>query len=343
MQGITLAFGRFGSVLNDLISACFPAPRVVGAWIVGALFCFVSILAGTFLVALDVYFDRLHPPIVRIHVPIELTDSKRNSSLDRRASYTGIFLCSCRCGCLSKLFNELCTFRLGYWVLVPICLSGFPAVTSFNGVASALLSARWTAEGQSFDTTRINFTMGILYTVAASLSLFNGYIIDRTNRRGFFICLSLSVLSVTHAMFAFTSIDAAVLMAFIGLAFSFFGASFWPSIMWFVPHTALGAAYGLMGAFQNTGLAIIPLIVASLEPPSCRAKFVCVSSLFMMMSASGALIGVGLHFLERQNAVEIGDTSGGCIAMFSCCVNKPKRTSLNSEILLADDCLSPLA
>ena len=55
-MGVILAFGRFGSVINDNISALYDGQHVVGAWCIGALICTFSVLAS--LVA--VWIDRDH-------------------------------------------------------------------------------------------------------------------------------------------------------------------------------------------------------------------------------------------------------------------------------------------
>jgi hypothetical protein len=125
-------------------------------------------------------------------------------------------------------------------------------------------------------------------------------------------------------------LSAALLVSLAGVGFSFFGTSFWPSIMWFVPHSTLGAAYGMMCSFQNMGLALFPLVVAALEPPRCTS-FECVSLLFAALATTGALLSIWAHVLERQNAAAAGDTRGGFSALV------PARCRSSQSFCLPDD------
>jgi hypothetical protein len=56
-MGLTLAFGRFGSVMCDLIGARYDAPRVLSAYCVSSLCCVLSFAATVAAVALDRSFD----------------------------------------------------------------------------------------------------------------------------------------------------------------------------------------------------------------------------------------------------------------------------------------------
>jgi hypothetical protein len=318
--------------LQDLISAQFSASQVYGAYAVGGMFCALSVLAAIVAVLLDIRFDAAHSAPVKWSqrprrrseaVYSELHDSPRNFWFR----------------CIRNMLIDLRHFQIGYWVLVPICILGFPTITTFNGVMPALLSARWTAEGVPFTTDKINATMSILYTGAAALELVNGYIIDRVNRRGSFIVVALAILFVAHILFATTAWNAAPLVALAGVGFSFFGTSFWPSVLYFVPHNVLGSAYGAMCSFQNIGLASFPLVAAALEPPACGATFECVSLLFASLAAAGIPLAVWVYVLERRSARAAGDSGGGCTALIpdsvlNCC---RRRSSGVPSVVFAPD------
>jgi MFS family permease len=108
----------------------------------------------------------------------------------------------------SSLRTDLRLFKLGYWILVPICVVSFPCITTFNGVMPALLSARWTAEGIPYTTNTVNATMSLLYLVAAVLELLNGMLVDRMHRRGAFMVVALVILATAHLLFALTTVSA---------------------------------------------------------------------------------------------------------------------------------------
>ena len=331
---MTLAFGRFGSVINNLISGHFDSSIVYGAYAVGVVFCAASVSAGCIAVFIDIQYDALHTASSGTIDP--LSSGAQCAEDDRPASSR---FCGCHAWSLSFI-SHVKTFKLSFWLLVPICMLGFPTVTAFNSVLSALLSARWTSEGVMFDSSKLSRTMSVLYTVSACLEMCSGYIVDRTHRRGAFLVFALATLAVSHILFALTSLNAAALLAMVGLGFSFLGTSFWPSLMWFVPHFALGMSYGLMGAFQNLGLSIVPLGVAALEPPTCGNSFQCVSFLFVGLATVSMLLAVWLHVLERRQAVAAGDTRGGCVALCpSRCLNKLPQ--MQQEDCILDSDLTP--
>jgi len=106
--------------------------------------------------------------------------------------------------------------------------------------------------------------MGTLYATSAVLALGAGYIVDLTGMRAIYIGASAGFVACCHAVLAFTEITVWVPMMSLGLGFAFLAAAFWPAIAFVVPANSFGIAYGVVGAFQNTGLATVPAIVGML-------------------------------------------------------------------------------
>ena len=156
-----------------------------------------------------------------------------------------------------------------------------------------------------------------MYTVAATLAMFVGFLIDRTRRRAAFMVVSLVIIAVTHATFVLgPNVPAEALMTSLGIAFALFAAAFWPSIAYATPTALFGTAYGFMGSVQNAGLALVPVLVGELSPPGCAAGgYSCVSWLFVGLSSVGCGVAVIAHRVERRAALQRGERGGGFAAL----------------------------
>jgi hypothetical protein len=92
----------------------------------------------------------------------------------------------------------------------------------------------------------------------------------------------------------------AALIAVLGLAFAAFASSYWAALAIFVPHAALGIAFGFVGSLQNTGLAIAPYAVALMQPPACGAAYTCVDLFFASSAALAACLGTCLLVMQLR-------------------------------------------
>jgi MFS family permease len=262
------------------VSALFPADAVGGAYVVGAGMCGFSLVCA----ALACWLDR---------------DHERRAEAAVKPAALEAFLASKRAEPKGGLRDAL-AFPSAYWLLAALCICCFASVTSFNNVSSAFLIDRWTREGEDSSEARVNGVMGILYSVAAGLASFAGALVDRSGHRAAFVSAAAAAVCMCHLLFALTDAPAEALLAVMGTAFALFASAFWPSIAFVVPKRAFGTAYGVMGAVQNTGLAVVPAVVGYLQPPSCAGGYACVEFLFAGLAGTGAALGVVAHVLERR-------------------------------------------
>lgn len=207
---------------------------------------------------------------------------------------------------LGRLRAALCSFSPAYWLLLAVCVAGFPPFTTFNGVGSALLTQRFTNAGSAHDQITVNAILGILYTVAAVIAPIAGAVVDRLQRRGGAMACALAMACLCHLLFATSGASAPALLALMGLAFATYASSFWSSISYVVPASHAGLAFGLMGAVQNTGLALAPLVVAMLQPPRCGGDFRCVSLFLSGMAGAGALAAAATQVVEARTRAQRG-------------------------------------
>lgn len=279
-MGIVLAFGRVGSTINDVVSVLFT--NCVDAYWVGLALCGLSLLCAVSATIVD----RNHEESVRRQVkPAEWEAFTASRAAEPRGS-----------------LRDARSFPLRYWLFGLMALTCFPPVSSFNNVSGAIIQARWTAEGIHNSPDEVNHVMGILYAVASGLALGVGHIVDRVGRRAIFVAVGVGVVSLCHFLFTFTDITVFGPVFLMGFGFSFLAAAFWPAIAYVVPPHCFGVAYGLVGAFQNIGLATVPQVIAQLQPPACNGTYFCVCLFLACLALFGMLISLWSHVLEVRDA-----------------------------------------
>lgn len=164
-----------------------------------------------------------------------------------------------------------------------------------------------------------NIWMMVPFSISAALSPFLGAFVDRVGMRAALMLVSAAVLTVVHLFLGITdgapwtgvvgsSTSAAINLSwyehpalglgFMGLAYSFYAAAVWPAIVYVVDEDQVGTAYGLVTAVQNTGLALVPLMVGGLteETPKCDPSrhsggYANVEWLFVAFGTVGICVG----------------------------------------------------
>jgi len=146
--------------------------------------------------------------------------------------------------------------------------------------------------------------MSIPYALAAILSPPIGTFVDRVGRRAALACgTSLTLMSV-HLILALApshTIPLWVPLLGQGLAYALFSAVIWPSVGMVVEKKMTGTAYGIILAMQNTGLALFPLLVATIYKHSEQKYIPNVELLFVGCAAVGSMAGMLLFVLDRRN------------------------------------------
>ncbi len=125
---------------------------------------------------------------------------------------------------------------------------------------------------------------------------------DYTQRRAVFTALSSAIVVCCHVALEYSTVSALAIMIVLGVGFSLYAASFWPSVAYIVPKQFYGIAYGVVGCMQNTGLATVPLIVGALQPPKCDNKYICVLHLFAGLACTALLCSLVLALCEERAA-----------------------------------------
>jgi MFS family permease len=199
--------------------------------------------------------------------------------------------------------------------------------------------------------------MMVPFIISACLSPFLGGVVDRVGQRANLMLISSIVLTAVHLFFAFgpsvtcpscsvnggpvmpcsglkdeicaasslpsLSIDIAayaqpaVGLVCLGIAYSVYAAAIWPAVVYVVKKNQVGTAYGLVTAVQNSGLAIVPLIVGALtkknpknDPSYHSGGYLVAEYAFVAFGVAGCLISIILIMHKdgaRLNKQDPGD------------------------------------
>ena len=137
-----------------------------------------------------------------------------------------------------------------------------------------------------------------------------GLVVDKLGYRIYFIILSGFIFVSAHLTFAFIPLcdeetgpcrTAIVGMVLLGITYSIYVSSIWPSIFYVVPARTVGTAYGLTTAVQNAGLALIPLVVGPItEKTTYRGGYFWVNMTLGMIAILGILNAVWLFIWDKK-------------------------------------------
>lgn len=87
-----------------------------------------------------------------------------------------------------------------------------------------------------------------------------GWVVDNKGKSATMMIYGSLLLTIVHLFFAFTTVNAYLLVILLGLAFSLVPAAMWPAVAKIVSEKRIGSAYGLMFSLQNLGLFGVPIL-----------------------------------------------------------------------------------
>ena len=150
--------------------------------------------------------------------------------------------------------------------------------------------------------------MSIPYAVSAILSPPIGGLVDRVGRRATLACGTSMTLMAVHLILAYAKSSTLPLWLPLlgqGVAYALFSAVIWPSVAMVVEKKMTGTAYGIILSMQNTGLALFPLLVATIYKHSNQKYLPNVELLFVCCAAVGSIAGMLLFILDRRNGKKL--------------------------------------
>lgn len=244
-----VAVGRAGSVANDNLSLYLEKQHGVpfSLWI-GFVFVCTSFIFGCIMLAIDRWANKKDKEGASEALlgadAMGRSDAEKELSESQRIDW-----------------RQILEFRLSFWLLCLSCVTIYGTILPWNNIGSDFLKHQYDLE----DTTA-NLYLSIPFGVAAGVAPFLGGVIDRFGHRTYFLITASINLVITHFLFAYaTHLNPAVPTALMGLAYSVYASTIWPSFAVVVRQQELGTAYGIATAMQNGGLAAFAAIVGYLQ------------------------------------------------------------------------------
>eukprot|EP00505_MAST-04D_sp_SCG-Rhode-Island_P001035 Stramenopile-MAST_4_protein_1035 len=290
-MGLSLSVSRLGSVSNNIVSPWLAenskqlkVPFFFSACVLG-----VSIVAAAIIKVLGARADR--------KIKEDGYDLVEDDEDEReRQATAGKGLC--------EEMAKAKSFSTAYWLMTVSCVVVYGTVLPFNNVASALIIEKFICGGPccgphlkqchravSAESTA-SYVMGIPFTVSAFLTPVVGVVVDYCGGNAMVTTLASLILVGVHATIRLSHTVPYWPLFFQGVAYSMYAAALWPAIGDSVRRVDAGMAYGLTTAFQNIGLASLPLAVASLR--ASGGDYDKVEILFISLSTVGVVVGTVL-------------------------------------------------
>lgn len=160
---------------------------------------------------------------------------------------------------LTEIFN----LPYMFWLICLVCVTLYGAFIPFNNIASGFLISSYLKnmdkqEAESF----AGLLMSVPFMIGAVLTPILGLIIDQIGKRSFFILLSSFSSIISFCLFF--HIQPLVPLVLLGITYSVFASTIWPTVSLICSMRLVGAAYGVMTSLQNLGLSIFPMLIAAI-------------------------------------------------------------------------------
>ncbi|XP_051877488.1 major facilitator superfamily domain-containing protein 1-like [Pristis pectinata] len=230
--GLNVAFSRFGSVLNFLLTQSFEAHFGI-QW---------TLWAGTFLCALSF--------VSAIIVGILDGNGAKQLGLD------GVLQQESK----KVRLQDIRHLSLHYWLLVLTIMFFYNGIFPFIADATKFIQDKYSG----YSHQEASYITGAVFDSSLILLPIAGILIDYVGLRGIFAMMCAMLTVPVFTLLAFTFVPPLVSMIWLGVTYSFAAASLWPSTMLVVPLANLGTASGIATSVQMIGVGICNLIVGQI-------------------------------------------------------------------------------
>lgn len=156
-----------------------------------------------------------------------------------------------------------------------------------------------------FDLITAGKLFGVPYIISAILSPLLGLIIDKIGRRALMMAFSSVIFIIAYSASMIMPpcnkcYNEVFTLVLVGLGYSIYCACIWTSIPYVVKPSAVGSAFGMTTALQNTGMVIAPFIVGSIRDKysSIDHGYYYVNAFFVSVNILGLIFNIILYVLD---------------------------------------------
>lgn len=156
----------------------------------------------------------------------------------------------------------------GFWLVALLCVLFYSAVFPFIKYATSVMINKY-----NVDPSMAGMIVALLPFGNILLTPLFGGIYDKKGKGATIMILGAVILIIVHFLFSLPILNvwwfAAILMVFLGIAFSLVPSAMWPSVPKIIPENKLGTAYGLIFWVQNIGLSMVPFSIGLVLDKFC--------------------------------------------------------------------------
>jgi nitrate/nitrite transporter NarK len=157
----------------------------------------------------------------------------------------------------------------GFWLITILCLFFYSGVFPFLKYATSLMINKYGVSEELAGTIPSLLPVG-----AILLTPVFGWLYDRVGKGASIMLAGSFLLVAVHVLFALPWLNvwwfAAVIMLFLGIAFSLVPSAMWPSVPKMIPQNQLGTAYATIFWVQNIGLSGVPMLIGWVLKNYCQ-------------------------------------------------------------------------
>lgn len=164
-------------------------------------------------------------------------------------------------------------------------------------------------DDQKAATSESARVISIPYFLSAITAPIFGYFVDIIGNRAQLATLAAVISFGVHTTLASGEGSPVFPLVFQGVAYSIFASVIWPSVPLVVDEDLTGTAFGLISSIQNAGLALFPIIVASIYKAANQRYIPTVEVFFILLATLGIISGVGLIYMDNSLGGKLKQTS----------------------------------
>jgi len=189
------------------------------------------------------------------------------------------------------IFRNILSFKTSYWFVTILCVTIYSAVLPFVAFSNIFLQKEF-----DLTATQAGFFASIIFITTMTVTPLFGIIVDKIGKRATIMMIGSLIIVPAYLALGLTTLNPALSIVGIGIAFSLVPSALWSSIPIMVEQRLLGTAFGLIALIQNIGLTLFPWIAGRVTDIS-RGDYTPT----MLMFASLGFISLAFSFFLKRS------------------------------------------